>query len=479
MNQVENILLSSKTTTEYVDIISSLMEHSNECLCITDNLGIINLCSLEFALRFGHLNPNKLIGSNISNIIFFPDESNNGRSFLKLDEFSNCPFIGAPTIHKQFPLLMTKRIIANDISNKSKYIFYISSCTVDDQIESYESKYSLVKSVFLSLSTALFSKLELDELLKEILEQVGRVIHFDSASISLLEEDDFKVVAVKGFENPKSVVGLRFAKELNHSVPSPNLLSIQNRKSYRMGDVINEYPAFVNPPGVTIRSWMVIPLLTNEFGIGTLNLDCYSKDAFTVEDQYIGELFAAQVTVAIENSMKFMESEKHAKLDSLTGLLTRRQMVQLSEKELELFDPIDHPLSIILFDIDNFKEINDTHGHLIGDQILKKVADLCLVKMRQNDIFGRFGGDEFIIIMPDSNLEEGKLLADRLCRTISSQDFEVSGQDLSITASFGMTNFLPEDTLDCAIIRADKALYSAKQSGRNKVIVEEAYQLSV
>lgn len=373
---------------------------------------------------------------------------------------------------------MTKRIIAKNNANDSKYIFYISSCTVEDQIETYESKYSLVKSVFLSLSTALFSKLDLDELLKEILEQVGRVIHFDSASISLLEEDDFKVVAVKGFENPKSVIGLRFAKELNHAVPSPNLKSIQNRKSYRLGDVVNDYPAFVNPPGITIRSWMVIPLLTNDFGIGTLNLDSYSKDAFTAEDQYIGELFAAQVSVAIENSIKFMESEKHAKIDSLTGLLTRRQMLQLSKNELELFDPIDHPLSIILFDIDNFKEINDTRGHLIGDQILKNVADLCLLNMRQKDIFSRFGGDEFIVIMPDSNLEEGKLLADRLCQSIASHEFEVAGINLKITASFGVTSFLPEDTLDCAIIRADKGLYSAKQAGRNQVMIEKAFLLT-
>jgi diguanylate cyclase (GGDEF)-like protein len=471
MNQTVNYLISNETTTEYTNGISSLIEKSNDCLCITDVLGIICRCSFEFAQKFGYADPNNLIGSNISKIIDFSDNFKKEKIVLDSNEFSNRLFIGKANNHKQFPLIMTKRIIANyDIQN-SNFIFFISTNADENQFDHYESKYSLVKSVFLSLSTILFSKLNLDELLNEILNQAGRVISFDSASISLLEDNYFNVVAAKGFENPKSVIGLKFAKTINDGVPSPNLLSLQNRKSYRLGDVINEYPAFVNPPGITIRSWMVIPLLSKEYGIGTLNLDSYSNDAFSAEDQYIGELFAAQVSVAIENSIKFMESEKNAKIDSLTGLLTRRQMLQLSNNEIEVFDPINHPISIIIFDIDNFKEINDSKGHLVGDQILKSVADLCMVKMRQNDIFSRFGGDEFIVIMPDSKLEDGKLLADRLCQTISTQDFEIFGSKIRITASFGVTNFLSEDTLDCAIIRADKALYSAKQAGRNRVVL--------
>lgn len=470
MNQTEHYLISEDQTTEYTDIIAALIENSNDCVCITDISGTILRCSFEFSHRFGHLSPNSIIGSNISNIIS-SDNAKEQKSVLELTEFSDCLFMGTSINHMQFSLLVSKRIISNYNIQNSKYIFTIFTHTGAINNPS-ESKYSMVKSVFLSLSTALFSKLDLNELLTEILNQIGRVITFDSASISLLEEEYFKVVAAKGFQKPKTVIGLKFAKILNEDVPSPNLLSIKNRKSYRLGDVINEYPAFVNPPGITIRSWMVIPLLSNEYGIGTLNLDSYSMDAFTAEDQYIGELFAAQVSVAIENSIKFMESERHAKVDSLTGLLTRRQMLQLSTNEIEIFDPVDHPISIILFDIDNFKEINDTKGHLVGDQILKNVAELCLEKMRQNDIFSRFGGDEFIVIMPDSKLEEGKLLADRLCQTIASHVFEVSGSILRITASFGVTNFLSEDTLDCAILRADQALYSSKQTGRNKVMID-------
>jgi len=160
------------------------------------------------------------------------------------------------------------------------------------------------------------------------------------------------------------------------------------------------------------------------------------------------------------------ELERLATTDKLTGAYNRTKFDEIMDIEIERFRRYNEPLSLIMFDIDNFKEINDTYGHSVGDYVLKKIADITRETIRMNDYFVRWGGEEFIIISPETNLEKVHALAERLRRTIESYRFNKVGK---VTVSFCVTEIKKEDTEDTFVKRADKVMYEAKIGGKNRV----------
>jgi len=161
--------------------------------------------------------------------------------------------------------------------------------------------------------------------------------------------------------------------------------------------------------------------------------------------------------------------------DSLTGIYNRAYLFQ--NLQIELNRAIRHrmDLSCIIFDIDFFKQLNDKHGHLVGDEILKTMAALIRQSLRQEDIFGRYGGEEFIIIVPNTNLDDARQTADKIRHLIENHEFVLHEQIHKMTISFGVSSLQDNQatTIDMLIRYADHALYEAKNSGRNRVV---AYQ---
>ena len=162
-----------------------------------------------------------------------------------------------------------------------------------------------------------------------------------------------------------------------------------------------------------------------------------------------------------------VELEALATTDSLTGISNRRIFFVLAKDEVARSRRYQRPLTALMIDIDRFKDVNDTHGHAIGDKVLKALAQACITTLRETDVFARLGGDEFVILLPET--EDGKEQADRLRRTIERMRTSLDdGTDLAITVSIGVASARPEDeTIDDVLGRADVALYEAKQSGRN------------
>jgi diguanylate cyclase (GGDEF)-like protein/PAS domain S-box-containing protein len=161
--------------------------------------------------------------------------------------------------------------------------------------------------------------------------------------------------------------------------------------------------------------------------------------------------------------------EKALKLaitDVLTGLANRMELDSVLRGEVKRFKRFQGPLSIIMLDIDHFKNVNDNYGHLIGDKCLGKIADILKNNARVIDTVGRWGGEEFLIICPETDLDGSQKLAEKLRRFIEESVFP----DVKhITGSFGVASFITDDTIDTFISRADKALYNAKGLGRNRV----------
>ena len=181
-------------------------------------------------------------------------------------------------------------------------------------------------------------------------------------------------------------------------------------------------------------------------------------------------VFASQVALALEKAQLLAQRQQLAITDELTGLYNRRGLYELGRREVERALRFDHPLSAVILDIDHFKKINDTYGHATGDQVLQLLSERCRENLRGVDIIGRYGGEEFVILLPESDLSEARKVAERLRKNISSEPFLTRQGEVQITASLGVTavNGHGKD-LSSLIERADQALYTAKQCGRNCV----------
>ncbi|CAM4168001.1 sensor domain-containing diguanylate cyclase [Vreelandella rituensis] len=162
------------------------------------------------------------------------------------------------------------------------------------------------------------------------------------------------------------------------------------------------------------------------------------------------------------------ELKRIASTDMLTGLANRLNFDLRLETEVEQTRRYGRPLSLIMLDIDQFKSINDSHGHDVGDQVLVRLARVLLENIRMTDLCARWGGEEFIVIAPETALPKAVLLAEKLRRAIAGKDFPVVGQ---VTASFGVVEVGPDELATRLLKRADQVLYQAKTKGRNRVMV--------
>jgi diguanylate cyclase len=163
------------------------------------------------------------------------------------------------------------------------------------------------------------------------------------------------------------------------------------------------------------------------------------------------------------------EQRKKAMHDALTGLPNRESYQQRLEQEVSRIQRYGGSLSLMVCDIDLFKRINDTYGHLAGDKVLKIIARSLQSNLRDSDLIARFGGEEFVALMPETSAKEAKLVAEKLRKRVEESPFNFKKEPVQITASFGISEFAKDENVEEVFQRADKALYKAKENGRNQV----------
>ena len=182
--------------------------------------------------------------------------------------------------------------------------------------------------------------------------------------------------------------------------------------------------------------------------------------------------------VETEKLRQCIEEEKNkAYNDALTGIPNRMAFDERINQEYKRWQRYDNKLSLCLVDIDKFKNVNDTYGHKAGDIVLRTVAEKCVAKVRKSDFFCRYGGEEFALILPETNLSAAITVAETLRQNIEACSFQYGDQNVPITISCGLAEFKGKDNLDSIFKRADKALYKAKETGRNRCISEEQLHL--
>ncbi|MDG5813656.1 diguanylate cyclase [Chitinispirillales bacterium ANBcel5] len=193
---------------------------------------------------------------------------------------------------------------------------------------------------------------------------------------------------------------------------------------------------------------------------------------FSDADVELMQMFAQQAAMAIR-TIQLLEKARHqAETDSLTGLYNHRHFFDKAKQEVKRAVRYDHNLSAIMFDIDHFKLVNDTFGHSAGDVVIQSIAEICRNLFRSLDIIGRYGGEEFIILLPETEPQRAREVAERLRQTVVSTPFCIHNNRITVSISLGVS-FLNKSSpsLNELIFHADEALYSAKNSGRNRTCI--------
>lgn len=172
----------------------------------------------------------------------------------------------------------------------------------------------------------------------------------------------------------------------------------------------------------------------------------------------------------IKTARVVIELGNFALTDPLTGIYNRRYLELYMEKIIPLYEEKEQTMTLIMFDIDHFKKINDTHGHHAGDMVLQKLVRVIKRAIRQSDVFVRIGGEEFVILLPNCSLEHGIKFAERIRKTVENTKFIYKGIRIFVTVSIGVTEYKGGQDLEEFFEKADQALYQAKETGRNKVV---------
>jgi diguanylate cyclase (GGDEF)-like protein/PAS domain S-box-containing protein len=191
---------------------------------------------------------------------------------------------------------------------------------------------------------------------------------------------------------------------------------------------------------------------------------------FLEEEQNLLQAISERLGRIIERLRAEQLLHKLATTDPLTGLYNRRHFFDLADMEIARSVRYGHPLACIMFDIDFFKRINDSYGHLFGDRVLQAMVWRCRENIRRVDVFARYGGDEFVILLPETGPRRSKQLTERLCKDFQERPLKIDDREIPITLSMGLASMHADDTLalDTLLNRADQALYTAKEKGRNQ-----------
>lgn len=223
------------------------------------------------------------------------------------------------------------------------------------------------------------------------------------------------------------------------------------------------------PIDPTIRSELAVPLVNKGIVIGVLNLEADVQNHFSEEDQRVVEIMAAQISQILAKALLYDELATMAVTDGLTGLFNHRQFFVRLEAEFKRAIRYSYPLSLIMLDIDYFKNFNDTHGHLKGDEVLREIAKIITRTMRETDVVARYGGEEFAAILPLCHESTAVEVAERLRRSIEEARLGGNDNTAPITVSLGICT-APEhsSTHEELVRRADDAMYTSKRNGRNQ-----------
>jgi diguanylate cyclase (GGDEF)-like protein len=275
----------------------------------------------------------------------------------------------------------------------------------------------------------------------------------------------------------------------SNSIIEQILIAGKTYRFNRLADLLAEtLPKFFRPLAgqleriLKVKEGIIVPLRVNEKTMGVFIIfgSGLSKEVIPAVEIFTAQmgisLQNAQLTQQLKSSLDYQQELAHT--DALTGIYNRRYLYQLAGREFDIAMRYQHPLSVIMFDIDHFKNINDTFGHMAGDHILQQVTGIARAELRSADVIGRYGGEEFVIILPMTNAKQAYSLAERIRKKVEALRIQPDKADASVTLSIGISEIYhaaQNKSVDHLIRSADEAMYDAKHAGRNCTRIKKAW----
>jgi diguanylate cyclase (GGDEF)-like protein len=326
----------------------------------------------------------------------------------------------------------------------------------DTKILESERSQKIISQDINKLMQLVNSSIIMKEVLENLLEGISKIISYDYAEVILKDKNGCHFATKQGELDGNNKNYDRFFQKIKNDW----------FEKQEVTEVVNFNESYEN------ESFNAIPLKYNQDLIGILILKRARFNNFTELETVVLSTISNQVSIAIQNAKLFNEINIAAKYDGLTGIYNRIHFFNLANAEFETSKRYNRKISVIMMDIDHFKKINDNYGHKTGDDILKLVARTVQGTIRDVDILGRYGGEEFIILLPDIDMENSKMVAERIRKSVENMQLDTEAYGtVAVTVSLGISslndNIASQDELYKV---ADEKLYEAKRNGRNQVV---------
>ncbi|MBI3120770.1 MAG: sensor domain-containing diguanylate cyclase, partial [candidate division NC10 bacterium] len=323
---------------------------------------------------------------------------------------------------------------------------------------------------FLNLSKTLSATLNMEELFRLALHLIGRSLHVDAYSLMLLDEAGERLVVKAAFGLPEDGgpgLTLRLGEGISGLVAQTGQAMLVPDASAESRFL--EQECFPQQHG----SFICVPLrIKGREVIGVLNAQKPEPHGFSLGDMDLFQAVANQVAAALENAQLYQRTKELSARDDLTGLFNRRHFFENLEKEIQRARRYRRVFSLLMLDLDDFKGYNDSHGHLRGDEALKEVARLLLANSRRADVVGRFGGEEFVVLLPEINKQGAAVVAEKMRAAVEQYAFfgRESQPGGRLTVTLGLVTYPVDSEEGLELVDlADRALYAGKQQGGNRV----------
>ncbi len=349
---------------------------------------------------------------------------------------------------------------------------YAASAIANAQMFDKTERIAMEMSALNEISQMIIAGTGLSETLTAALRQLKTIVPIDAFGITLLNTKTYMVETFLYYSDESEIDIPPFNYYTKDSI-TRNIF--EKKQSLYVPDVYAS-DSIIKADDITwiekFRSHTLLgtPLINRGEIFGVMIVGCNKIDAFSTKQIELLETVALQSSTAIDNARLFEKVQEQAITDELTGLDNRRHFNLTIDKEIKRARRYKHHLSLILFDIDDFKKINDQFGHLAGDYILRGIAEKTKECLRQTDTPFRYGGEEFVVVLPETPKEPALEIAERLRKSIEDTSFEFDDLAFSVTVSLGVCEFASEyHDIKSFIATVDKALYTAKAAGKNCV----------
>jgi diguanylate cyclase (GGDEF)-like protein len=316
-----------------------------------------------------------------------------------------------------------------------------------------------------NISKTAISSQDAEQMLEEIVTEIQKNFEFDHIGIGVLDyaTKEIEIRAEAGITNVALGKRVPLGVGIMGKVARSNeVMLVQKTDGHHSGVLADA------------RSVLCLPLTYGETMLGVLNIESKNEQAFKDQDVLILRTLADLLATALHNAFVFQKLQQQSITDGLTGIKTRRFFLEAVQGEWKRASRSGRPFSVVMVDLDKFKEVNDGMGHLEGDLVLARVGRLLEQKCRQSNVVARYGGDEFVILMPETGIEQAQILSERLRLWVATDPML---NERHITGSFGVASFpLHGSTVEDIMRVADAGMYVSKHAGGNRVSTAEEFQ---